>query len=204
MIIFLKTWVNQIIVAIIISTIIEMILPNGSNKKYIKMVIGLYVLFTIIQPIITKVTGEKFDISSFKYNQYLDKDIIEITSQDFETNNSKLIKQAYIDNIKQDIKSKINKKGYDLTNCSIDILDDESKEGYGAIRNITLKIKKQENKIEKSSNLIKIENIEVGTSSNEINRSLEDRSNLSDDEKIEIIEYLSKEYSIDKTIITIN
>ena len=204
MIIFLKTWVNQIIVAIIISTIIEMILPNGSNKKYIKMVIGLYVLFTIIQPIITKITGEKFDISSLKYNQYLDKGIIETTSQDFETNNSKLIKQAYIDNIKQDIKSKINKKGYDLTNCSIDILDDESKEGYGAIQNITLKIKKQENKIEESSNLIKIENIEVGTSSNEINRSLEDRSNLSDDEKIEIIEYLSKEYSIDKTIITIN
>ena len=204
MIIFLKTWVNQIIVAIIISTIIEIILPNGNNKKYIKMVIGLYILFTIIQPIFTKITGEKFDISSLKYNQYLDKGIIETTSQDFETNNSKLIKQAYIDNIKQDIKSKINKKGYDLTNCSIDILDDESKERYGAIRNITLKIKKQENKIEKSSNLIKIENIEVATNGNETNRNTEYKSNLSADEKIEIIEYLSKEYSIDKTIITIN
>lgn len=204
MIIFLKTWVNQIIVAIIISTIIEMILPNGNNKKYIKMVIGLYILFTIIQPIFTKITGEKLNISGVNYNKYFNTDILETTSQDFETNNSKLIKQAYIDNIKQDIKSKINKKGYDLTKCSIDILDDESKEGYGAIQNISLKIKKKESKIEESTNLIKIENIEVGTNSNSIDRNTEDKSKLSDDEKIEIIEYLAKEYSIDKTIITIN
>lgn len=99
-----------------------------------------------MQPIFTKITGEKLNISSFKYNQYFDKDIIETTSQDFETNNSKLIKQAYIDNIKQDLKSKINKKGYDLTSCNIDILDDESKDEYGTIQNITLKIKSKQTK----------------------------------------------------------
>ncbi|MCI8482131.1 MAG: hypothetical protein HFJ27_03470 [Clostridia bacterium] len=47
----LSLWAEQIIVAVIIATIIEMILPNGNNKKYIKAVIGVYVLFTIISPI---------------------------------------------------------------------------------------------------------------------------------------------------------
>ena len=103
MIEFIKNWANQIIVAVIISTIIEMILPSGNNKKYIKIIIGLYVLFTIIQPIITKVTGESINISNFNYNKYFDKDIIETSTVDFENNNSKLIKQAYIDNIKEDI-----------------------------------------------------------------------------------------------------
>ena len=35
MIDFLKTWSNQIIVAVIIATILEMIIPDGNNKKYI-------------------------------------------------------------------------------------------------------------------------------------------------------------------------
>ena len=88
MIDFLETWANQIIVAVIIGTIIEMLLPNGNNKKYIKMVIGTYVLFTIIQPIITKVAGNSLDISNFNYKKYFDEEVIETTSQDFESNNS--------------------------------------------------------------------------------------------------------------------
>ena len=44
----MSTWAKSIILAVIVSTIIQMILPEGNNKKYIKTVIGLYILFTII------------------------------------------------------------------------------------------------------------------------------------------------------------
>ena len=99
MIEFIKTWVNQIIVAVIIATVIEMILPNGNNKKYIKMVIGLYVLFTIIQPISKIITGKSLEVSNFNYEKYFSKDISKEYSQDFEESNSKLIKQAYIKHV---------------------------------------------------------------------------------------------------------
>ena len=46
---------SVIVIAVIISTIIEMILPSNKNKKYIQMVIGVYVLFNIISPIISLV-----------------------------------------------------------------------------------------------------------------------------------------------------
>lgn len=36
---WISSWAEQIVVAVIIATIIEMILPNGNNKKYIKAVI---------------------------------------------------------------------------------------------------------------------------------------------------------------------
>ena len=45
-------WAQGIIVALIVGTILEMILPSGNNKKYIKMMIGLYVLYTIISPVV--------------------------------------------------------------------------------------------------------------------------------------------------------
>ena len=44
MIEWLKDWANQIIVAIVIAIIFELIIPNGKNKKYIKMVINLVMI----------------------------------------------------------------------------------------------------------------------------------------------------------------
>ena len=54
MIKFLSNWAQNIIVAVIIGSIIEMILPSGSLKKYVKVVIGIYILFSIVSPIINK------------------------------------------------------------------------------------------------------------------------------------------------------
>lgn len=212
MIDFIKTWANQIIVAVIIATIIEMLLPNGNNKKYIKMVIGLYVLFTIIQPISKSVTGKSLEISNLDYEKYFSKDISKEYSQDFEENNSKLIKQAYINSIQEDIKKKLDKKGYETLNCNIEILEDENKDTYGTINSIAIKIKsKSKNKKEKSqevekvSNIIKVDKVDINTTNNVNNiNNIEEKTNLSDDEKIEIIEYLAEEYSIDKTNIVIN
>lgn len=211
MIEFIKTWVNQIIVAVIIATVIEMILPNGNNKKYIKMVIGLYVLFTIIQPIGKSVTGKSLEVSNFNYEKYFSKEISKEYSQDFEANNSKLIKQAYINNIQEDIKKKLDKKGYEAINCDIEILEDENKDTYGTINSITIKIKskKQKEKLQeeaqKVSNIIEVEKIDIKTTNNvNISNNIEEKTNLSDDEKIEVIEYLAEEYSIDKTNIVIN
>ncbi len=51
---FLSSWAQQIIFAVIIGIIIQMLLPEGKNKKYVKMCIGIYVLFTIISPVVGK------------------------------------------------------------------------------------------------------------------------------------------------------
>ena len=207
MIEFLKTWVNQIILAVIISTIIEMILPNGNNKKYIKMIIGLYVLFTIIQPITTKITGKNLNISDFNYQKYFDQDTLETSSNDFEDNNSKLIKQAYIDNIKKDIVTKINQKGYKVESCSIEILDNENEDTYGTIKSISLRINNKEDEEKESNNIINIENVDINVKDNkdiENNNEITKKNNLSDKEKIEIIKYLSEEYSVDLKNILIN
>ena len=38
----LKAWCENILVAVMISTLIEMMLPEGKTQKYIKVVIGIY------------------------------------------------------------------------------------------------------------------------------------------------------------------
>ena len=52
MIDFISGWAQGLVVAVIIATIIEMILPEGNSKKFIKIVIGVFVLFQIISPVV--------------------------------------------------------------------------------------------------------------------------------------------------------
>ena len=196
MIDFIKIWANQIIVAVIIATIFEMLLPNGNNKKYIKMVSGIYVLFTLIQPVATKITGKEFEISD-NYEKYFDEEILKTSADNFENNNSKLIEETYINNIKQDVQAKIEQKGYKLASCNISIITAE--ENYGAIERIVLNVQNKEESIN-VSNIIEIEKVEINVGEEKVVET----SNITEREKQDIIQYLVEEYSIAKTSIIIN
>ena len=67
MISLFSSWARGIVIAVVVSTIIEMILPNGSSKKYVKSVIGIYILFVIISPVAKKITG-KVDVNEILSN----------------------------------------------------------------------------------------------------------------------------------------
>ena len=47
MVAFFSSWAQGIIVAVIVATIVELLLPNGSSKKYVKVVVVIYILFSI-------------------------------------------------------------------------------------------------------------------------------------------------------------
>lgn len=44
-------WVSQIIIFILLATIIDLLVPKGGMKKYIKFVIGLILILIFLQPI---------------------------------------------------------------------------------------------------------------------------------------------------------
>ena len=70
---WISNWIQGIIIAVIIGTIIEMLLPEGNCKKYVKVVIGVYILFSIVSPVITKVTGSEFRVSDiYDINTYIE------------------------------------------------------------------------------------------------------------------------------------
>ena len=181
MIEWVTSWVQGIIIAVIIATIIEMILPDGNCKKYIKVVIGVYILFSIISPVITKITGKDFNISE-EFN--LDKFYAEADSKsiynELNSNNSNNIMDIYITNLKADITAKLKNKGYEVIDCNIEIKDEETYE----ISSLNLSLKKinenDNNKNESSNNNInKVEKVEE---INEISINIEE-NNKEDNEK---------------------
>lgn len=196
MIEFLSSWAQGIIVAVIIATLIEMILPNSSSKKYVKVVIGMYILFTIVSPIIKKLGGKDINLNTInieKYEQQISKSDNTI-SRKFEDNNTRSIKDIYVSNLKADISAKLKEKGYEIDISDIQIKDDEN---Y-TIEKITLKLIKMEQKQEKNNEIV-INTVEIGNTI-----SQKDSKTLSDDEKQEVKDYISETYDIDKKNINIS
>lgn len=141
MIKFINSWVQGIIIAVIISTIIEMILPDGNIKKYIRTVIGSYIVFVIASPIITKLTGKEISLETYKLPEIETYQVGSIDTNSY-------IESTYIDKIKQEIKTTIEEKGYSAIKVDIEI--ETGDENYGNIQKINLLLTSetiQENKI---------------------------------------------------------
>ena len=62
MIKFLSSWVEGIAIAVIVASIFEMILPNGNIKKYVKIVLGIFIIFNIISPFVSGNVFNSFDL----------------------------------------------------------------------------------------------------------------------------------------------
>lgn len=192
MIEWLKIWVNQIIVAVIIAVIFELILPNNKNKKYIKMMINLYVLFIILNPVISKITNQNFNIENImNYDKYL-SDSIQTSST---IDNNDIIESTYQNTLKENIKNKLEQEGYKVDNISIDINKDKDDEKYGSITKII--ITTQNEKQTEESN-IEIEDVKI-SSNNKINSK--EKIKKSDSNKIKKI--LTEEYQIDEEKIEV-
>lgn len=209
---WITSWAQGIIIAVIIATIIEMILPDGNCKKYIKVVIGVYILFSIVSPVITKITGKNFNISKeFNLEKFYSEADSKSIYNDLNSNNSSNIKDIYIANLKTDINSKLKNKGYDVVSCNIEIKDDETYE----IKTLNLTLKKvneetdnnEENSIVNKVEEINSIKIEIGNNENNNNETTNTKdynSDLTAYEKNKVKEYLESTYEISKENININ
>ena len=133
-----------------------MILPEGSSKKYIKVVIGIYILFTIISPFIQKFSGSKLSaeniLNTEKYEKMMAKGSNTI-SQKLEDNNSRTIKDIYTENLKTDIKAKLKEKGYEAESIYLRVSDD----GNYTIEKLQIKLLATENKNNGNTETKKVE-----------------------------------------------
>ena len=160
MVTFLSSWVKNLSLALIVVSILEMILPNNKTKKYIKTIMGLYILFSIISPFIKN--SNNLNLSEFNINSYAEG-IVEASSNEVVNQESmdKRIKKIYVQELEKDITSKIKEKGYTVSNCKLDVDGIED----GNIKNITVKLKDKNENLNSEENYknnkINIENVLV-------------------------------------------
>ena len=134
MIEFISSWADQIVIAVIVATIIELILPKNKNKKYIQMVIGVYVLFNIISPIIKN--KEKISVKEYNIEKYETKSQYEIDQSSMDER----IEKIYLEELENNTISKFKSAGFSVEKCVVDAVLDTTKKNAG-IHLITVKVK---------------------------------------------------------------
>ena len=195
-----NTWAKNIILAVMIVSIFEMILPKNKNTKYIKMIMGLYILFNIISPLIGK--NIKFDINEImqeNQTQEVSNETINQESMD------KRLKQIGEEELEKDIIDNIEREGYIVNYCKVELeIGSESK-----IKNITLQIQKNENQKEEKQiienklveEIQKIKKVQISKQDNE---KQSEKEELTEQEIKNIKKILVQEYEVNETCLKIN
>ncbi|MCI8411249.1 MAG: stage III sporulation protein AF [Clostridia bacterium] len=220
MIEFLSSWAKGLGLAIVIVSILEMLLPNNRTKKYIRMVMGIYVLFTVISPFIKNKEIFNFnevDLDKYMTTQTSTSSVIDQSSMD------ERIQNLYIQELEKDITKKIEEKGFDVTKCRVETkISDNEKESK--ITKIKLNVQKSEkqnvsipqedtDKIENKvvTEIQKIKPIDTNvkiknTTDNNINNSRETNKEkkLTRSDIQNIKKFLIEEYEVNEKCLEIN
>ena len=204
---WISSWASSIIVAVIIGVVIEMILPEGNSKKYIKVVIGIYVVFTIVTPVINKFTGKDIEVSDvLELDKYIEEAQESIEAQNIvQSDNESNIRSMYISGIEDDIRAKIeaaNDDSYSINSITVEVQEKEESEEQNNMEN---KSSLNETEIVEK---VEIEEVEIGENTNNNNITEEGKNdnsnNLSSGDKKKLKEYLSNVYEVIEDNITIN
>ena len=222
MINFLSSWVKNLALALIVVSILEMVLPNNKTKKYVKMVMGLYILFSIISPFIEN--SNKFNLDNLNLELGLEnaqetssmRDDVDQTSMDNRLN------EIYKEQLEKDIVQKVKEQGYEVDSCRVVAHISEEDSG---IENITVKIKSKisedddegdggsqdgvmENKIVEE--IQKIQKVEISVSGNgksqgqDEGSNSEEKSNITKTDIKIIKKFLIKEYGVSEQCLRIS
>lgn len=204
---FLSSWAKSLTLAIIIVSILEMMLPNNKTKKYVKMIMGVYILFNIISPFIKNV--QAFDVNNINVEKYVNN----TTSENIVINQDSMdqrIQDLYIQEIQKDVKSKIEEKGYIVNKCKVDAVI-SGKEGVSGIKKIVLKIEKDNKKKEEiernedTENKIVTEIQKIKKIDAQIkNDSSKEEQKISSQDIKNLKDFLKQEYEVSEKCLEIN
>lgn len=203
MIDFLHEWIEQIAIAIIIASIFEMILPNGKTKKYIKMILGVFIVFNMISPFVNGSSLNDLNSNNIIGN-YTDNITVDDTQSQHSIDDK--IEELYIRELEQDISTTVEKQGYTVDKCEIEAVIYSDNEEAGISR-INIKIlSKNNNYLEQSkeSNIEEVNQVEIEVNINNTNKEEDNNSSITEKDIKRLRKYLSNYYEIDKDIININ
>ena len=157
----ISSWAKSLGVTIVLVSILEMILPNNKTKKYIRMVLGIFVIFNIISPVIQN--KDKLSLASINLEDYYTEENSNVVNHDNsninedtntlnQTSMDQRIKELYQDELEKDITKKVEEQGYKISSCRVQAevpTKESQEENQTGISKIELRIKE---KIENESN----------------------------------------------------
>ncbi len=158
----MKDYLQMLIWVMLFVLVIEMIFPDSAYRKYLKLVLGCIILYTLLTPLKNYLTleGASYDdYVSYYQNQFTltAQQGFSVAYEEEQEKQWQLLKNASEENMK-----KLIEKEVEVTVDAIDIQWEQTKEGL-MIQEITLRVKDQVKDDE-----VKVSRIQIGEKSDTV------------------------------------
>lgn len=188
---FVYSWIKDLVLLFVIISLVELIMPKGTMRRYINFVVGLLIIFTVINPFIN------LSNLDFQLERELFRNIdnqIEDSEEDMISNQDAQIESIYKEKIAKEVIAYLE-KNTDYKVASLDLEIDKAQENFGAISSLAIWIENERIKGDEESIDIQVKPVLLDSTS----IRHDDR-----DEYIELKELISDEYEIERDLINIS
>lgn len=150
----LKEWIGNIVILILIAVMLELLIPNASLHKYVKMVIGLLLILMLLTPLfsIFSIDNKNLLMEALKVEEtvvtedYMEKKINQQKTE-IEARQSAYIEEQMAVQMKRQVEEELMQK-YDMNIDKLAIeFDSHRQVNYENIQSITVTLTKSSNKI---------------------------------------------------------
>lgn len=186
---FIFSWIKDIVLLFIIITLVDLVMPKGSMRRYINFVVGLLIIFTVINPFM--------NLSSldFQLDREVFKNIDNQPKYDGEglDGQTEQIESLYKEKIARDIKTYLESHS-EYVISSLDVEINKEEDNFGTISYLGILINDNNELVKEDGIDIQIKPVVL-----EYNTNLEKNNEFMD-----IKELISERYEIDKDLIDIS
>lgn len=208
MINFFSSWAKGIGVTVVLISIFEMLLPNNNSKKYIRMVLGIFLLFNIISPLIKN--KDNLNVNNINLNETT----VSTSSEDVDqVNMNKRIKKLYEQELEKDISKKLKDKGYVVKSCNVNTQASTNENEETIINKIKVSIDKNNNSnesVEKNTEsrivteIQKIKKIDTNIESNKEVKEKQENKKITKSDIQNVKKFLIDEYGVSENCLEIS
>ncbi len=132
---WMRAWMMSIAGTVVFGVICEMLLPSGNMKKYVRIVLGMLLVFTVAKP-----------FASFRAEDAPDLGLPVHKSQayaahaEMEEQQKVLVMQVYSDNLKENVNQSVQQIYGEPTNSDVTLKISEDKKTFGEIQSVSVSV----------------------------------------------------------------
>jgi stage III sporulation protein AF len=147
---FIKEWITNIIIFILLATVLDMLLPNSSFQKYTKIVTGLILIAIILSPVMKLFTSdfETAIASMSQFNSFEDEKIknsIEFQKKEIQASQHAYILETMAVQLKTAAEEELmEQQGMEIANIELEVNDQDQRPFPENLEYVIVHVKKAE------------------------------------------------------------
>ncbi|WP_102263547.1 stage III sporulation protein AF [Mesobacillus jeotgali] len=147
---FIKEWITNIIIFILLATVLDMLLPNSSFQKYTKIVTGLILIAIILSPVMKLFTSdfESAIASMGQFHSLEDENIknsIEFQKKEIQASQHAYILETMAVQLKTAAEEELmEQQGMEIANIELEVNDQDQRPFPENLEYVIVHVKKAE------------------------------------------------------------